>query len=271
MTIMFSTLLLTAALAVAQADGGKLEIANPRATYGYLGTARPKGAGILPGDIAYFSFDIKNLKHDAGGKASFSVAIEVRNSKGELAYQQEPHNAVAQNFLGGNSHPASAQLDIPLHAEPGEHSWKVTVYDRLADTSAVIAGKGTVLKPDFGIIRVGTFADAQGRTPVPPVGVVGGTCYVSFAAVGFGRSKESQQPDLTVKMRILDESGKATIAQPLSGHVKSDIAADAQIIPLQFAVAMNRAGNYTVELTARCAMSAKTSTVTFPLRVLANE
>jgi hypothetical protein len=265
---MFSSLLLAAAVTLAQGEGGKLEIANVRPTYGHLGAVRPKTGGILPGDVASFTFDINNLKHDPTGKAQYSVAIEIRDQDGELVYQQQPQNAVAQNFFGGNSMASSAQIEIPLDAKPGIRTWKVTVHDRLADKTAVLEGKGNVLAPDFGIIRVGTYADPQGRVPQPPVGVVGETVYVSFAAVGFARDKNTQQPDLKVKMRILDENGKATTPQPLAGHINKDIPASLGMIPLQFAVAMNRAGRYTVELTARCEMCDKTETVTFPIRIL---
>ena len=96
---MFSSLLLTAALTLAQGDGGKLEITNVRPTYGHLGAVRPKGEGILPGDVASFTFDIKNLKHDPTGKAQYSVAIEIRDGDGEIVYQQQPQNAIAQNFV----------------------------------------------------------------------------------------------------------------------------------------------------------------------------
>ena len=37
------------------------QIANARATFGYLGPARPKGVGMLPGDEAHFAFDVKGL------------------------------------------------------------------------------------------------------------------------------------------------------------------------------------------------------------------
>src|SRR5262249_55700536 len=48
-------------LSLAPAQEGKLEIVNPRATYGYLGARRPKdGKGVLPGDVLHFRFDVKN-------------------------------------------------------------------------------------------------------------------------------------------------------------------------------------------------------------------
>jgi len=267
---MLSSVLLCSFLSLG-AQEGKLEITNPRATFGHLGAVRPKGKGILPGDVASFTFDIQNLKFGADGKASYSVAIEVRNGEGELFFKQAPFNSVAQNFFGGNSLPCSAQVEIPLTAKPGTYSWRVTIHDRLANQDAVATGTGQVLPADFGIVRLGTYADSEGKVPVPPVGVVGSTLYVNFAAVGFARGGKDKQPDLAVEMKIRNEKGEVTTTKPIVGHVKSDIPDSLKIIPLQYALTLNRPGNYTVELTARCELCEKTVTVTFPVRILPME
>ena len=76
---MMTQLVCGLAMVLAAGDEGKLEIANARATYGHLGPARPK-TGILPGDIVYFTFNIKNLKLDDNGRAAYSVAIDVTDT-----------------------------------------------------------------------------------------------------------------------------------------------------------------------------------------------
>jgi len=265
---MLSSLLLCGLLGVGAGDSGKLEITNPRSTFGHLGAVRPKGKGILPGDVAHFSFDINNLKHDAKGQVSYSVAIEVRDGNGDLFYKQAPANAVAQNFFGGTALPCSAHLEIPLGAKPGMYSWTVTIEDRLAKQSATLKGEGAVLAPDFGLVRIGTYADAEGKVPVPAVGVVGSTLYVNFAAINFARTKKDKQPDLAVEMKILDENGKATFASPITGHVKSDIPENLKIIPLHYGVTLNRPGRFTVQLSARCELCDKNVTVSIPIRIL---
>src|SRR4051812_13332001 len=85
-----------------------LEITEPKATYGHLGAVRPKGAGMLPGDIGYFTFGIKGLKFDDNGVAKYSVGIEVRDPSGKVFFEQKPFNMVAQNVFGGDTVPASA-------------------------------------------------------------------------------------------------------------------------------------------------------------------
>jgi hypothetical protein len=185
-----------------------------------------------------------------------------------LIHRQNPHNATAQSFLGGNLLPCSSSVQIPLDAKPGSWKWKVTVQDRTAKTSATLEGKGKILPADFGIIHVGTFADREGKAPVPPVGVVGSTLYVRFAAVGFSRNAK-KDPDLKASLRVLDAEGKPTMPHPLKGQVDMDVPESVKILPMQFAITLNRVGTYTVEITTSCAHSNKTATASFPLRVLA--
>jgi len=166
-----------------------LEIVEPRATYGHLGAVRPKGAGMLPGDIGFFTFGIKNLKLDDNGLAKYSVGIEVRDSAGKLFFEQKPFNTIAQNVFGGDTIPNSATISVPLNQPPTDLTWKITVKDRNTDKSVEHKGEGKILPADFGLVRVATFADAESRVPIAPVGVVGGTIYLNFSAVGFAATK----------------------------------------------------------------------------------
>jgi hypothetical protein len=251
-------------------DGAKLELLNMRGTYGHLGAKRPAGGGIMPGDIAYFSFDVKNLKLDKAGKASYAIAIEVRDASDHIVYELKPQNATARNLFGGNLLPCSSFLEVPPDAKPGPVTWKVTVHDRAAGTKAEAHGKGKILPPDFALVQVGTFADSTGRIAAPPVGVIGENLFVHFAVVGFGRNAKTKQPDIVTSLKVVDEGGKVTSA-PLTGEIKSDVADDARIVHMGFGLTMNREGRFTLELTGRCQVSGKTMTVTLPVRVLGHD
>jgi hypothetical protein len=264
---MFTALALALALGGPGAQNGKLEIANVRSTYGYLGAPRPR-TGRLPGDIAHFAFDIKNLKLDEHGRAYYSVAMEILDPKGEIFYKEAARNATAQNYLGGNSLPGTAQLAVPLDTSPGEYTLRVTIHDRKSNQTAKFEGKGVVVPKAFGLVRVGTFADREGKVPAPSVGVVGSTLYVNFAPVNFARDKSSKQPSLSVKMRVLDDKGKPTFAEPLTGKANRDVPEDLAILPMQFGLTLNRAGNFTVEIEATCELSSSATRVTLPLRVV---
>lgn len=267
---MLQIVLPTLALALGAGEGdAKLEIANARGTYGYLGAKRPP-SGVLPGETVNFSFDIKNLKLDANGRAIYSLAVEIYNDKGELLHRQNPQNATAQSNFGGNTLPVSSSIQIPIDAKPGELKWKITVEDRAAKQSVSLEGKGKILSPEFGLVQIGTFADRDNRAPINPVGVVGGHLYIHFAAVHFGRGA-NKEPDLEVSLRVLDDKGKPTMPQPLKGHVNKDIPESVKIIPLQFGLTMNRPGNFTIEINAQCVVCGKTSSVRIPVRVLPAE
>jgi hypothetical protein len=259
------------ALCVTATQDAKLEISAPRPTYGHLGALRPVGVGVLPGDIVHFMFEVRNLKLDDTGKASYSIAIEIRDEAGKLFFEQKPHNSVAQNFFGGASLPCSAHLEIPLDAKAGSMAWKITVTDRSTKQVAFVSGKGRILPADFGLIHLGLFADAETQTPMSAVGVVGDSAYLHFAVVGFGRDKDLKHPNVQVSMRILDERGTPTLAKAITGQVQAGIPANAQIVPLQFGMILNRAGRFTVELTAEDRTSGKSSRVTYLLRVLPAE
>lgn len=256
-------------LSLAGGQDNALEITNPRATYGYLGASRPKLAGILPGDTAHFTFEIKNLKLDAEGKAAYSIGIEIRDADGKLFYEQKPYNAVAKNFLGGNSLPCSAHVEVPLDAKPGEVEWKVTIKDRTTMKSATLVGKGKILPANFGIVRVGLFADVDTHAPMSAVAVVGDAVYLQFSTVGFSRDKASKQPNVQLSLRVLDEQGKPTMSKAITGKVYAGVDPKDRVLTSQFGLTLNRAGRYTIELTAVDQASGQQSQpINYAIRVL---
>lgn len=254
-------------LCLALAPDNDLEIGNIHRTYGYLGPTRPKGTGILPGDAAHFTFEIRNLKFDENGTAFYSIAIEVRDEQGKLFFEQKPYNSVVRNLLGGRSLPCSAHLEVPLDAVPGMHTWKITVKDRTTQRSAVLTGQGRILPADFGITQVGLFAEPDGRVPISAIGVVGDAVYLHLWLVGFGRDKDAKQPKIDVSLRFLDEVGKPTMAKPVVAKIDGGISPRERMAPIQFGLTLNRAGRFTIELTAEDRISGKSSRIVYPIRV----
>ncbi len=255
-------------LSLAVSQESKLEIVNPHATYGYLGASRPKLTGMLPGDTAHFTFEIKNLKLDEAGKAYFSVAIEIRDAKGKLFYEQKPYNGVAQNYLGGDTLPCSAHVEVPLDAKPGAVNWKVTIKDRTTNQTATVAGVGKILPADFGIVQVGLFADIDSRAPMSAVAAVGNAPYLRFSTVGFAHDKETKQSNVQITLRILDEQGKPTTAKPITGKLNAGQDADNPFLTSQVGLTLNRAGRFTIELTAEDLLANRRSQIKYAIRVL---
>lgn len=264
---MVTSLLLLASLGLAPAQNGKLSISDVRFTYGYLGATRTD-TNFLPGDKTFLAYNVKNMKLDENGKASFSIAMEIISPDGKVLHKQNPQNKVAQNYLGGELLPSVATGNIPLKFPAGEYTIKVTVVDRNSTQQTSFEVKPKVLPAAFGIVHVEPALDAQGLVPSPPVGTIGESIYVNFAVVGFNRNKDTKQPDIKVSMRILDENGKQTMPNPLTGRANADIPEEINILPLQFALTLNRIGNFTIELTASDEVGGTNSRVSFPLRVI---
>jgi hypothetical protein len=248
--------------------GAPLVLLDPRFTFGPAGATRPDGK-FLPGDTVHLSFDVGNLKFDGDSQASYRIAMEVANSAGEMLFRQKPHKSQARNVLGGKTIPCRVQVALPPAQPAGSYTVKVTIEDTATKQSQSLTQKFEVLPAAFGLVHLGTSATNDGMTPVPAVGAEGGVLYVTFAVVGFDRrGGKNKQPDLSGSFRVLDENGKATTAKPFTGRVNKEVAEEAKLIPLQFGVTLNRAGRFTLELTATDAVSGKTAKVTMPLKVV---
>jgi hypothetical protein len=191
--------------------------------------------------------------------------MDVTDSAGKAIFTQAPKDLEALMPLGGNSLPAFASARVGLDQPAGKYTLKVTVTDRTTKASQSISQTYEVLQKAFGIVNLKTSADGEGNVAVPFPGE-GQSLWINFAAVGFGREKD--QPNLSVVLRVLDENGKPTVEKPLTGEVNKDVPKNAQAVPMQFMLDLNRAGKFTAELKATDKTSGKTATVSFPLTVL---
>jgi hypothetical protein len=262
---MWTTLTLVTALSATPGQADRLTLTNARTTYGIQGPTRTS-TKFLPGDNLVLSFDIEGIQADENGKVLYTIGLEITNSKGKVQYKQAPRDLEAQNSLGGTSLPAFAHVKIGLDQEPGSYKLKVTVTDRAAKSSAELTHSYDVVAKDFGLVRLATTFDPEGHFPAACV-AAGQTLMVNFAAVGFDRSKSGDQPDLAVTLTVLDGDGKPTLAKPFAGAVTKGVPAKVLAVPMQFALALNRAGKFKVEVKATDKVSGKTATLSFPLTV----
>jgi hypothetical protein len=274
---MWATLAIASALSLAPAQTGKLEIKNDRITYGILGQER-KESKILAGDLFFVSFDLEGLKVQEDGRVRYSIGMELINNKtGKAEFTRTGEEPLeATNALGGMRHPAFAFSEIGTDTVPGEYTLKLTVTDLVNKDkpTATLSRKFEVLPKAFGFVRVNLTTPPIGpqadTIPVPALQVVGQSCMVNFALVGFEVDAKTMQPNLSVEMRILDDSGKATTAKPFVGTADKNIPKEFRnIVPMQFLIALNRPGTYTIELTATDNMGTKkTAKQTMKLTVL---
>jgi hypothetical protein len=266
---MWSTLAVVAAVGLAPAaEPDQLTLRNVRITYGTHGPERTNPA-LMPGDSLSLSYDIEGISADPNGKVLYSTAMEIIDKSGKVLFKQDPQPLEATLSLGGNSLPAFAHLDIGLEQQPGDYTVRVTVTDRLRKKPQTLSRQFTVLKRDFALVRLTTTGDPQGQSPTAVPGV-GEVLWLNFALVNFERSSSGKkQPNVKLEMRVYDETGKPTVAQPFHGEINDKVPEKAPALQGQFLLSLNRAGKFTVELKATDQISKKTSAVSFPLTVVA--
>ncbi|MBL8794458.1 MAG: hypothetical protein JNM56_11175 [Planctomycetia bacterium] len=264
---MLTTLALLTLLQLPPAQAGTLSLTGARVSHGVSGPTRAD-TKVLPGDRLCVTFDIDGITVDANGKVLYSVATEVADAKGKVIFRQPPRDLETINSLGGSKLPAFAQVDIGLEQPAGDYTLTVNVTDRANKKSQSLSQKFTVLPKGFGIIHLTTTADPDAEVPANLLGA-GQSLWVNYAVVGFGRDTAKKQPNATMTLRVLDEKGKPTLAQPFTGTVDKDVPANATALPVQFLLSLNRPGKFTVEVTASCKHTGKTVTQSFPINVQA--
>ncbi|MFO0865427.1 MAG: hypothetical protein U0744_12380 [Gemmataceae bacterium] len=252
------------------AQSGPLEVTNVRPTVGPLGPPVSKAVreqGRLPGDQAWFAFEVKNAKTDAKGKAKIGLSYEVTDSDGQPIFKEGPVVGELFDFLGSGSFPGTMNLDVPLDSKPGIYNVKLTITDLEAKKDAVFEAKGKVREPEFGIVRVGVYGDPLGRVPSPAVGVVGQNLFIRFAAIHFGKAEKKSHVEATLK--VLDSEGKNVLVYGQTRKLSGGIVPDSPYAPGDFGLTLNRVGEFTVEIHAEDKVANKTTKTSFPLRVVA--
>jgi hypothetical protein len=264
---MVTALTLLAALSLPADEPGGLRLSNVRPTLCVQGPPRATDK-VLPGDSYILSFDIEGITIDDTGKARYSVGVEVADTDGKPLFKQEAKEQEVQASLGGDRLAAYAQINAGLDTKPGDYNLTVTVTDLASKKTATLNRKAMLLPKDFGIVRVTTSSDPDGRYPISVPGS-GDWLFLHFGIVGFSRNGSGKQPDLSVTMRVLDEAGKPTTAKPVTVQVNKDVPEGALGVPMRLLLSLNRPGKFTVELTATDNQSNKNASLSFPLVVAA--
>jgi hypothetical protein len=262
---MLLAITLALALAADQAQTNSLTVTNVRASHGLLGPLR-SDLSVLPGDTLCLEFDIEGITVAADGKVLYSMSLEAVDSKGKVIYRQNPTDQEALASLGGNSVPGLAQLDIGPDHPAGAFTLKVAITDRASKQIQAFTQKVQVLPAGFGIVQLKVTGDPEGAVPAGLVGV-GDSVWVSFAVVKYVRDRATQQPNVQLEMRILDENKKTTVAKPQIGVINQDVAASNKLLGGQFLVSANRPGKFVVELKAVDKVTGKSAVTSFPLTV----
>jgi hypothetical protein len=255
-------LLTTLNMTPAQTD---LALAHVRSTHGLLGPER-KDETLSPGDTLFLCFDLEGVQVDDEGKVKYSMVIEVSDAGGKTLFKQAPKNLEAKTSLGGSSVPAFAKLDVGLDTPAGDYQVKINVKDLASGKEQSLTRIFKVLPKDFALVRTTTSVDVEGQYPAAVFGSGQGV-WVQCHAVGFERDRTSKQPNVVFEMRVLDETGKPTLTKPVTNIVNKDIPDKVAGVVMAFPLVLNRAGKFTVEVSATDQISGKKAKMSFPLTV----
>jgi hypothetical protein len=258
------TIGLACLLALVPDQSEKLSLENVRLLHGVPGLPRSE-AKFIHGDSFYLAFDIKGVKADDEGKVNYSLLTEV-NFKGRLEFKHEAKNIEAIDSLGGGILPGFTQLNIGPDQPVGTYTVKVTAKDKKSNATATFSKDFELVKGDLGIVQVRTTADQAGTVPTS-VFATGESLWLNFGVVGFQRGA-SKQPNLKISLEIFDSNGKKTVTKTPVAEVNKDVPAETSVFPVQFYVALNRSGKFTLKLKATDTISGKIASLDLPLEVI---
>lgn len=260
---MWTTFALLTVLSTAGADSG-LSLTHVRATHGVLGPQR-RNDTLAPGDNYFLCFDINGIRVDDQGKVRYSMAIESSDASGKVVFRRAPEEKEARASLGGDNVPAYAHLSVGLDTPAGDYKLKIVVKDLAAGREANLSRNIKVLPKDFALVRTTVTVDAE-ASYAAAVFASGQGVWVHCSAVGFGRGS-NKQPDVVFEMRVLDDAGKPTLPNAVTGTPPKDLPADLAGLPMSFPLTLNRAGKFTIELQATDRISGKKAKMSFPIVV----
>jgi hypothetical protein len=261
---MLTTVALFAALtsAIGHADG--LTLSNVRQTYYLLGPTRTDDK-VVAGDSYHIAFDIDGLQPAPNGKIEYEMGLKVLNSSGKVEFGTNPTPKEVYNALGGSAVPAYANVDIGLNQAPGKYTLQVTVVDPKTKAKQELTRKFEVEPKRFALVRLSTTADGN-SVPCGPFGIPGQSLYVHFFVIDYAKNAQ-QQPNIAIKMNIVDENGKPTLQTPVDEAVKPGNLANLVAIPITFTIHLNRPGKFTAEFTATDKAANKEAKLSLPITV----
>lgn len=261
---MRSWMLAVGLLGLGAGPAAALEIKNVRNCYmaPFAGATRPD-LKILGGELIFITYDVEGLKVSDKGKVSFSTNLELLDSAGKQIYSKDTPAEVFPQ-LGGNRVPGEIRVTIPFMQTPGKYNIKVTITDmgsKDKETKSFLY-PFEVRKDTFGIMRV----SAQG------IGFVGAYHLTEFVLVNM-KLDAKNEPNMELVMRVLDASGKE-LSKLMSSFPK-DLPPDvdlgkANFLPWHYPIYLNRAGRFTVEISAKdlAGGAAATTILSFTVEVI---
>jgi hypothetical protein len=142
---------------------------------------------------------------------------------------------------------------------------KVIVKDVSTGREQTLSRDLKVLAKDFALVRTTITLDPDAHYPAG-VFTCGQGVWVQSSVVGFTRGSD-KKPDVLFELRVLDESGRPTLANTVTGAPPKDVPENVSGLPMAFPLTLNRPGKFTVVLQSADRISGKKAKTSFPIVV----
>lgn len=247
--------------------GAELKIEHIQANYGRFGPARDN-LTLSARDQVFLTFDILGIRTSPAGAVEGSIDLRVTNAKGKIVLENT--NPIKGTLIfGGQRLPGSASLSFDEEVPEGEYTLTVTVHDAIGKEKASFQRSVTCANKSLAIVAPQFFADADGKFPVPLLGVAGQTMHFRLKAVNFDRSQGKIDALMTVQ--ALDPTGNEPLSKPITAQIREDNPDTVKrVTHLSFngLFSLNRPGDFRLKLTVKDNLTAQSTTLTLPLRVV---
>ena len=255
---------------------GDLVFRNVRPTMGLLGPERRERDSFLPGDLVFYAFDLGNLTATREGNSEglyrYAMTVEILDGKNQVIVPKEPAKPrESQAFcpLGGDMLPTFAYTETDQDIPPGKYVMRLNCIDRNSNKRGTLEKPFTIENKRFGILRTAMLY-ATGGEPAPAMGAPGQSFLLTFVVANFTVDPKTENCDVDLAIQILDQAGKPVSPKSFRGQITTPEDPSRRLHSIRFPFQPNRAGQYTLEVTATDRKSdGKTVTkVTYPFQVM---
>lgn len=253
-------------LAVSSSVQAELQLTNIEAVHGEYGPLREE-LSIYPQEELLFRFLIEGVTVDEKGSSNVDLSRTILDPDGEvLASDGTPTSGVLA--LGGSTMPGTASLTFSPGTPPGVYQLIIGVKDNLSGEEAEFRREVNVRPTEFAIVNPRFAYDSDGTIAAPVGGLLGQSLYFTLQAIGFDRTQGKLSLEMNVQ--LFDADSEPLMPEPIHAELASDdaeVVADAPHVTFSGQMALNRAGEFTIEVIVTDRISGEDVVFTAPFVV----
>lgn len=234
-------------IVVSSSVQAELQLTNIEAVHGEYGPLREE-LSIYPQEELLFRFLVEGVSVDEQGRSDLELSRTILDSDGEvLASDATPTAGVLA--LGGSTMPGTASLAFGPDVTPGIYQLIIGAKDNLSGEEAEFRREVAVRPTEFAIVNPRFSYDEEGAIAAPVGGLLGQSLYFTLQAIGFDRTQGKLS--LEMKVQLFDENSEPLMPQPIYAELASDdadVVAEVPHVTFSGQMALNRAGEFTIEV-----------------------